>query len=232
VRYLTLVLGSKFALWLALITSGEFGFEREVIEKAALDRIPLLDLRKLSRDRWDEIFQLFDGLLLSNTSWDDVDRWIADLYGLGPGDLQIISDTLAYNLPFADTKIAAQASPHPKVTENFCSVLQDELAPWAKRFNTLLTVRMVASRPSSPWLGLLLQMGTGTPDTRIQSNWEELLAVADATAATEMIVEDDGGVLLIGRLAQSRYWSETQARLLAQHIIWSRLDFLKGRSRR
>jgi hypothetical protein len=43
VRYLTVVFGSKFALWLALITSGEFGFEREVIEKAALDRIQLPD---------------------------------------------------------------------------------------------------------------------------------------------------------------------------------------------
>ncbi|ESZ15221.1 HsdM family class I SAM-dependent methyltransferase [Mesorhizobium sp. L48C026A00] len=231
VRYLTLFFGSKFALWLALITSGEFGFEREVIEKAALDRIPLPDFRKLPRDRWDEILQLFDGLQLSNTSWHDVDRWIADLYGLGPGDLQIISDTLTYNLPFADTKIAAQAPPQAKVTENFCSLLQDELAPWAKRFNMPLTVRIVASRPTSPWIGLLLQVGAGTPDNRIEQDWEALLAIADATAATEMIIEDDSGALLIGRLAQSRYWSKTQAHLLAQHIIWSRLDFLKGRNR-
>jgi hypothetical protein len=43
-----------------------------------------------------------------------------------------------------------------------------------------------------------------------------------------MIVEKHGGNLLIGRLAQNRYWSDTQARLLAQHIIWSRLDLLRG----
>ena len=46
VRYLALVLGSKLAIWFALITSGKFGFEREVVEKAALDRIPLPRLRQ------------------------------------------------------------------------------------------------------------------------------------------------------------------------------------------
>ena len=232
VRYLALVLGSKFALWFALITSGEFGFEREVIEKAALDRIPLPDFRELPRDRWDEIHRLFEGLRVPGASWDDVDRWVAELYGLGSGDLQIISDTLAYNLPFADTKIAAQAPPEVKDVENFCSLLESELAAWGKRFNRLLTVRMVTIRPASPWIVLVLQAGTGDPAVRVQNEWDALLSVADASAASEMILEDGADALLIGRLAQSRYWSETQARLLAQHIIWSRLDFLKGSSRR
>jgi hypothetical protein len=230
-RYLALVLGSKFTLWLALVTSGEFGFEREVIEKTALDRIPLPDFRKLAPGKWDEILQLFDGLRLSEKCWDDVDRWVADLYGLGLTDLQIISDTLAFNLPFAETKMAAQAQPGPEMTAEFCTLLQDELEPWAKRFNTSVSVRMVRDRPTSPWLRLLLQTGADALDARVQQNWEALLAVADATAATEIMMEDRNGALLIGRLAQSRYWSETQAHLLAQHIIWSRLDFLRGLNR-
>jgi hypothetical protein len=232
VRYLALVFGSKFALWLALITSGEFGFERDVIEKAALDRIPVPDFRKLASSTLDEITQLFEGLRLSKKSWDDVDRWVADLYGLGPTDLQIISDTLAFNLPFAETKIAAQARPGPKTTADFCTLLQGELEPWAKRFNTPVSVRMATDRPTSPWLGLLLHTGTKSPHADIEQDWEGLLAIADATAATEMMVEDRSGALLIGRLAQNRYWSDTQAHLLAQHIIWSRLDFLRGLNRR
>jgi hypothetical protein len=36
-RYLHLVMGSRFALWYTLMTSGEFGFEREVVEKVTLD---------------------------------------------------------------------------------------------------------------------------------------------------------------------------------------------------
>lgn len=230
-RYLALVFGSKFTLWLALVTSGEFGFEREVIEKAALDRIPLPDVRRLPPGKLDEIVQLFDELRLSKRSWDDVDRWVADLYGLGPTDLQIISDTLAFNLPFAETKIAAQTRPDAKTTAEFCTLLQSELEPWAKRFNTPVSARMVTSRATSPWLGLLLHTGTKPPDAAVEKDWAGLLAVADATAATEMMVEDGSGALLIGRLAQNRYWSDTQAHLLAQHIIWSRLDFLRGLDR-
>ena len=37
VRYLAILLGSKFALWHALITSGEFGFEREVVDLFPLE---------------------------------------------------------------------------------------------------------------------------------------------------------------------------------------------------
>jgi hypothetical protein len=231
VRYLALVFGSKFTLWLALITSGEFGFERDVIEKATLDRIPLPDFRKLTPTRLTEITQLFDGLRSSEKTWEDIDRWVAELYGLGPTDLQTISDTLAFNLPFAETKKAAQVRPNEKTTAGFCALLQAELEPWANRFNTSVCVRMATDRPTSPWLGVLLYTGTSAPSDDLKRDWEGLLCVADAAAASEMMVEDRSGVLLIARLAQNRYWSETQSRLLAQHIIWSRLDLLKGLGR-
>ncbi|MGY3698948.1 hypothetical protein ACVIGA_009090 [Bradyrhizobium sp. USDA 3240] len=231
VRYLALVLGSKFALWFTLLTSGEFGFEREVIEKTALDRIPLPDFRGFGVGRRDEIVKLFEMVRESDAAWDEVDRWVTTLYGLGTDDLRIITDTLSYNLPFAETKLAAQARPDPQVAQAFCSLLQDEIAPWAKRFDTPLSVRMIASRSSSPWMGLVLEAGANRPESRVQQDWEALLAVADATAASEVVVEDDSGALLVGRLAQSRYWSNTQAHLLAQHIIWTRLEFLKGRKR-
>lgn len=228
-RYIALVLGSKFALWFTLITSGEFGFEREVIEKTALDRIPLPDFRGLGSKRRKEIQRLFEEVRRSASAWKDVDRWVANLYGLGAGDLKIITDTLSYNLPFADIKAAAQARPDSTTIDDFCSLLQNDLAPWAKRFGTSLSIRAIASRSTSPWIGLLLETRANTSEVLVQRDWEALLAVADATAATEVMVEDESGALLIGRLAQSRYWSDTQAHLLAQHIIWSRLDFLKGR---
>ncbi len=83
VRYLALVLGSKLAVWIALITSGKFGFEREVIEKATLDRIPLPDFRRFRRSQRNKILSLFGKLQSGAASWDDVDGWVAGLYGLG-----------------------------------------------------------------------------------------------------------------------------------------------------
>jgi hypothetical protein len=90
---------------------------------------------------------------------------------------------------------------------------------------------MIESRSTSPWMGFVVQTGESASETMVAKDWEALLAVANASAATEMMVEDECGALLVGRLAQNRYWSNTQAKLLAQHLIWSRLDLLKWHRR-
>lgn len=231
VRYLALVLGSKLAVWFALVTSGEFGFEREVIEKATLDRIPLPDFRKFEQARREQILRLFDGLVSGETSWDDIDTWVARLYGLGPRDLQVISDTLEFNLPFAQSKRDAQKTPGPQEQAHFCKVLERELKPWCDRWGSKLAVRPLTQRVLSPWYGIDVRTSFGRgARADAPADWDGLLRVADDAAASEIVIRDGQGGLLIGRLAQRRYWSETQARLLAQRIIWTHVDLLKGRA--
>jgi len=230
VRYLALVIGSQFALWFTLMTSGKFGFEREVIEKAAFDRMPLPDFYALSTAERRAAAHLFEDVVQGGRTWEDVDHWVATLYGLGPSDLQTIADTLAYNLPFSDIKIAAQALPDKETQERFRAKLRDDLEPWAQRFGTQVCVSAIETRATSPWLGLQLHTGAATSMVP-EADWEALLDLADATAATELMLESKSGGLLIGRLAQNRFWTETQARLLAQQIIWSRLDVLKAPAR-
>jgi hypothetical protein len=223
------VLGSRLIVWLALITSGKFGFEREVIEKATLDRIPLPDFRTLPPFQKGEINIIFEGLQSGKISWTEVDAWVAELYGLGPRDLQVIADTLEFNLPFAYSKQSAQAVPSAEEQARFCEVLYDELAPWCERFGTRLVVRALPLPATSPWCGIELRVSP--PDSGLQTgeaDWPGLLWAADEIAASEIVFRDENTGLLIGRLAQRRYWSETQARLLAQRIIWSHVDLLKG----
>jgi len=231
VRYLALVLGSKLAVWLSLVTSGKFGFEREVVEKATLDRIPLPDFRTFALSRHEEIVALFDGLLTGKASWNDVDEWVARLYGLGPRDLQVISDTLEFNLPFAQSKRDAQAIPTHQERIRFCEVLEKELTPWCDRFGSKIVVRQFFQPEISPWYGIDVRTSLHDAISTVGSrDWEGLLRAADDAAASEILIRDGGEGLLIGRLAQRRYWSETQARLLAQRIIWSHVDLLKGRA--
>jgi hypothetical protein len=229
-RYLTLVLGSKLAIWMALVTSGEFGFEREVIEKATLDRIPLPDFRKFERTQHLEIQTLFKTLQSGSASWDDVDKWVARLYGLGPRDLQVISDTLEFNLPFAENKRKAQEAPTKTEREQFCDILAKELLPWCERFGSTLVVHPLSQPAISPWQGIEVRTNhAGTSEAVPAQDWEGLLRTADEAAASEVLLRNGSKGLLIGQLAQKRYWSETQAQLLAQRIIWSHLDLLKGK---
>ena len=228
VRYLTLVLGSKLVVWLALVTSGEFGFEREVIEKATLDRIPLPDFDELDPHQRRAIGSLVDGLQSKDASWDDVDRWVARLYGLGKRDLQVIYDTLEFSLPFARNTHRAQDAPTLCERERFCMVLRDELRPWCERFGSTIAVDQIPPLAMSPWQAVAVRKVLAEPaETVSASDWAELLRAADEVAASEILVRSGPDGLLIGRLAQRRYWSETQARLLAERIAWSHIELLK-----
>ena len=229
VRYLALVLGSRFVVWFALLTSGEFGFEREAIEKATLDHIPLPAFDELKAARRHEIPRLVDGLQSGTVTWDEVDDWVNDLYGLGKRDLQIILDTLEFNLPFAENKRNAQALPSSAERERFCEVLGAELRPWCDRFGSTLAVDEIPPLAMSPWQAIAVRTARREPPETVPGgDWKGLLRAADETAASEMLVDNGPDGLLIARLAQRRYWSETQARLLAQRIAWSHVGALKG----
>ena len=229
VRYLALVLGSKFVIWLALVTSGEFGFERDVIEKATLDHIPLPAFDKLEASRRREVAMLIDGLQSGAVTWEEVDAWVNDLYGLGKRDLQVILDTLEFSLPFAENKRNAQALPSSAEREQFCAVLRDELLPWCHRFGSTLAVDEMPPLAMSPWQALSVRAVRHEPTGSVPvGEWVGLLSAANEAAASEILVDNGPDGLLIARLAQRRYWSETQARLLAQRIAWSHVGALKG----
>lgn len=229
VRYISLILGSKIALWWSLVTSGEFGFEREVVEKAALDKIPFPDFQKLTSEERRSITSLYDRLCSGDATWENVDEWVARLYGLGTRDLQVIYDTLEFNLPFAENKKKAQSAPNREDIEHFCIVLKKELSPWAERCNRSLSVAPIQSNALSPWYGVRVT-AHGQEAHTLANEWEGLLRAADEMAASEILVRAGEDDLLVGRLAQRRYWGDTQARLLAQRIIWSHIDLLKGRA--
>ncbi|WP_165222338.1 HsdM family class I SAM-dependent methyltransferase [Affinirhizobium pseudoryzae] len=231
VRYLAIVFGSKLATWIALVTSGKFGFEREVIEKSTLDRIPIPDFRSLSPHQKSEVMDLFKDLSHGNASWEEADNWVARLYGLGRQDLQVISDTLRYGLPFSENKRLAQSKPVHEEQSEFCDWLSEELSPWCERYKSQIVVLPIRLPKASPWLALEIRVSADTQRRTPDGELGGLLAAADRLAATEMIVHVGSYGLLICRLAQMRYWSATQARLLAQRIIWEHSDVLKGKSR-
>ena len=229
IRYLALVIGSKFALWYLLMTSGEFGYEREVIEKMIIQQIPVIPLDDLSVEDKNKINVLFEELSTDNSeeNWQKVDSWIATLFGLNKRELQVINDTLQYNLPFAENKKFAQTKPSKSQLYDFCEELMAELAPWGKRLKTNIHVSIVEKVVTdSPWEILSIQAYNINQD---EFHWEEILRAASEIGTTEVFMASDiGKGLWIARLKQGRYWSRSQARLLARHIIWEHIDAISG----
>ena len=222
-RYLHLVLGSRFALWYTLMTSGKFGFEREVVEKATLDRIPIKPFGDLSDVDRAEVEEIFTAIAARKAGgWKRADAWVGALYGLKPRDLQAIEDTLRYNLPFADAQQAAQREPDREAIDRFCTTLTDELAAWSDEDSVAIGVRALSRPLLSPWQMLAVSGADTVVTSPLPADvLHALERAADELAATELVVEETPRCLAVARLAQERYWSETQARLLARRLIWS-----------
>jgi hypothetical protein len=228
IHYLALILGSRVAIWIALITSGKFGFEREVIEKSTMEQILIPPFEDLKPARVQESEKLFMRLARhGERAWPEIDAWVAKLYGLNERDLTVINDTLNFNLPYAANQERAQEPPSPDQIKTYCATLEKELFNFAQRFQCTVHVTPVNELHTSPWKALRvairrndrlgINMGT-SPDI------SALTAMADRMSATEVILEDSPHGLIVILLAQARHWSETQARLVAQHIIWQRPD--------
>ena len=135
------------------MTSGEFGVEREVIEKIIIDHIPVRPLESLAPDALGQINPLFDALVQQDSpeNWAAVDAWAATLYGLREQDLQIIDDTLRFNLPFASNRKTAQKPPTQDEVMAFCDALENELKSWAEREGSTVKAQPVVLGGHWPW---------------------------------------------------------------------------------
>ena len=108
-------------------------------------------------------------------------------------------------------------------------MLRDELLPWCQRFGSRLAVGLIPVPAGSPWHAIAVRVGRRQPGVSVPSaDWVGLLRAADEAAASEIVVDRGADGILMGRLAQRRYWSGSQARLLAQRIVWSHVELLKG----
>jgi len=234
-KYVALFLQSRFALWYSLVTSGEFGFERETIEKSTIDAIPIVPLESLRATDLAMVDSLFQDLSVGDAEedWSALDAWVVSTLGLKPQDVQTIEDTLDSQLPFSSTQKRAQEAPTEDDVAAFCMELNDQLAPWAVSLGSALAV---APRPfqdmSAPWMILTVAAEQDRPRQQLRhaaEPWAEIIGLADRMAATEIIMPDrDGRTLWIARLRQHRYWTSSQAKLLAERIAWEHLDDLLG----
>ena len=142
--------------------------------------------------------------------------------------MQVIADTLEFNLPYEKNRDKAQAVPSTAERDKFCTFVANELAPWGQRFGVEIGVRQMPESERWPWGCIEIGSdGSDTSDKIDVDDWKGLLRAADEAAATEIVIRYGTKRLVVGRLAQRRYWSETQARLLAQQIIWSYVDLVR-----
>lgn len=231
VEYLALALGSKLSLWFALVTSGRFGFERPVVEKMVVIDTPVPPFDELSRAQKEQVRELFHRIAAEDReeNWRPVDDWFAALFGMGEEDVQIITDTLAFNLPDSHSRRAGQRPTTEMERRIFSAHLHEKLLPWMERFNRPLRVELLPASELSPWCFVYVGAGDHSPSAIPTGDRSGIVHVADEAGATEVTYVHPGAdYLLLGRLNQARYWSLSQAKLAERRLVWQHMQFLAG----
>lgn len=228
-RYLLMLMHSQLFEYFTLMTSGEFGLEREALQVLDVESFPIITPEKLSQAERALVEHAANGLVGANPDWQDLDRTVQSIYGIGPLDAEVIADSLSTRSPFPAAKKLACAPVLPKWTDRFCSRLEKELLGVLGASGHQVRVQLLSDHAHLPWKFIAVSLDAQALPTTPPTNWIEH---ADDLAVSRItIIDAQRPLIVIGLLDQSRYWTPTQARLLASDIIWERGAMLEKTKR-
>lgn len=219
VRYLYILSYSQLFQYVALVTSAKFGFEREVIYKEDFDQFPLVPLENLSENQIEEMRQLSKAIMDGDRPWAKVDAWVAGIYKLSVSDQQVIADTLEVAMPFTNSITRSQEKPTKAEIAVFSTTLESLLKPFFEI--TGEDIKVVPRAHNTPtWIFLDVFTEDVSSQNRDDTDFTEMLKeLANNEGASLIKAKIKDGHLLLGILAQYRYWTPSRCRLLSMSIL-------------
>lgn len=224
VRYLYVLSYSQLLYYTVLVTSAKFGFEREVLFKEDFDQFPLVPLEKLSKKQFDEMLKISTEIIHGKRPWKKVDDWVAGIYKLSLSDQQVIADTMEIAMPFTGSIERSQGTPSDNEINGFSEKLKALLNPFFEITGEHINV-VPRKQNSSSWILLDVFTGNNAPCGNHDKDLTKMLmTLADNEGASLIKVKIKDGHLLLGILAQYRYWTPSRARMLSMDILRSSSD--------
>lgn len=227
--YLLVLMHSRLFEYFSLMTSGKFGFEREALQLLDVENFPMVVPEELTQDERALVDQATTSLLNNQPDWQALDRTVQKIYGLGPLDAEAIADALSTRSPFPAAKKLAAAPVASTWVARFCSRLQKELADVSDASGLRFNVQTLPDHAALPWKFIAVSVGPQTSPPTLPTHWMEQ---ADDLAVSRItLIDAERPLLVIGLLNRSRYWTPTQARLLASDIVWEHGAMLEERAK-
>jgi hypothetical protein len=216
--------------YFTLMTSGEFGLEREALQVLDVENFPIIIPEKLSRAERALVEHAADGLLSDQPNWEKLDQAVQKIYGIGPLDAEAVADALSTRSPFPVAKKLACTPVSPLWAERFRTRLQNELVGVLGANGHQVHVQLLSDHAHLPWKFIAVSLDAQALPATPPANWIEH---ADDLAVSRItIIDSKRPLIVIGLLDRSRYWTPTQARLLASDIIWEQGATLEERAGR
>lgn len=206
-----------FLYW-TLMTSSQFGVERETFNMADIEGFPVPPMTALAGEVATKISDMAERIRAGHAPWQQVNRLTAEIYGISSFDQQLIEDVIAHEAPYPKT-LAAGLREVPRNGEDvrgFAQVLGSTLAELDE---LSLSVRPHAiSNDDGPWQ--FLRVGVDLHRSPEPALVQRLLRlVSEPLQASEIRLQLGDQDWLIGRIRHARYWTRSQARLLALDLV-------------
>jgi hypothetical protein len=227
VALLYLITHSSLFRHFCLVRSSRIGASYRTFIKQDLDALPFPTLNQLTPEQTARILQLALALeRSSNKPWDEIDDFIFALYGFNDYDATVIQDTVAFNGPYRVVREPAQRPAEPADLEAFRAYLEDMLQPLFDVTGQQVTAKVQpfgANQLLPPWRFVSISLaGDELPDLGRLPN--QLMAEANKTGASRIVLRIPKGGLVVGILNQRRFWTRSRARLCSLYIEQNHLD--------
>ncbi|WP_445372857.1 HsdM family class I SAM-dependent methyltransferase [Methylomonas sp. HW2-6] len=222
-QYVLILFHSKFFLFFQLATSSRFGVERDASLTEDLRRMPFVPIESLNSSQKEQIISFANQMITDPSSppWEEIDELVAEIYGLNRWDRQVIDDSLTMDLPDG-TEESKQAS-IPCSNEQkaaFKNALHASMDPFFSVTGRELNISLCDNGNTKPWV--FIDIDTSGQLPQVSDNLSpNILDKADDLMVSRIIQtwESYPGCLRVGILDQARYWTVTQARLLAADLL-------------
>jgi hypothetical protein len=218
------LLNSSISLYVSLLRSSQFGADRKRLDLRDVLSIPCPRLEELPASSCRQIQRLALEVLRSETlPLGKLDAFVGELLGLSPWDLDVVRDTLDTALPFKSAIVRAQQKPTAIEMSAFVETVEQLVGDVLVHFGRSIKIAPVTWSDGTPWLVLRIDSWRGR-QPRLQdvppSLLDSLMKVAlDGGASRVVLRRDVAGSMVVGLFAQYRYWTVTQARLLALDLL-------------
>lgn len=217
--YLYVLSYADLLMYWTLMTSSKFGVERDIFNKGDFGNFPIPPLDTLSQRQQNEVDTIAGKIKTGQRPWRELNALVARIYGLSSHDEDMITDALAYESPY----VAAQALALEPVAHD-----DDSVATFARELAAIVSEMEDITLAGEPCLvnpdgdGAWQFIRVAAPRRTSLNNGlasELLRQVADPLMSSEVRLQLGECDWLIGRLRYRRFWSRSQARLLALDMI-------------
>ena len=232
-QYIMALANSKLYEYYILMTSAEFGVERDAQHKHDIDSFPFIPPKSLKKKQINAMTRIVKNMEENNndlSNFDDLDKCVFDIYDLSKSDQKRVTDTLDIESPFQKQQKRGTERVNDTEMEQYICELQKELkSVFDAGPHSIQVQRLDTESMKLPWHFFSVTLDNASPPFDLPTRWVEY---ADNLGVSRIAsISDDTPALTIGMLYHYRHWLPSRARSLAAHIILEYGPILKGNVR-